>query len=162
MKNRDNRKDISNLNMPIIKAIQWYIVDSEERVELNDENIDDIRRITQYAIRGLEKLQNDTYHEDLTIKIILQYFINLLRSALNDEYDNVSVIKSELEHDKNILSDKIKNNFDPNILTSIAKNFDDAEASSNDLNAYIECVHKLLINRDMTFTKMMKEVNTIL
>ena len=159
---RDSRIDISNLNTPLIKAIKWYILDGEEKAIMDKEMINSIKIISRFAILGLTKLQHTTYHNDITIKIILQYFINLLNDAINNEWKDENCIKTD---SNNILSDKIKNNFEAQTINSIAKMLNDADKNKNsqeDVMALIDCVHHLLINRDVGFVKLMQDFNTIL
>lgn len=163
MKNGDSRVDISNLNIPFLKAIKWYIIENTEMASMDKDTIESIRIITHFAIKGMLKLQNCTYHNDNTIKIILQYFINLLRDSLNGIWHEENCVK--IDNHTNILSDKIKNNFDPHMINSIAKMLSDADSfedSQEDINALIDCAHRLLINRDTVFVRMMKEINTTL
>lgn len=163
MKNGDSRIDISNLNTPFLKAIKWYILDNSEKAAMDEELANSIKTITEFTIRGLMKLQNHTYNNDNAIKIILQYFINLLSEALDGIWKEESSVK--MDHNNNILSDKIKNNYEAHTINSIAKMLSDAdkiENSQEDINALIDCAHKLLINRDTVFVKMMKEINTTL
>lgn len=160
MKNGDNRKDISNLNAPFFKAIKWYILESTDRANLDEETSLSIRIITQFAIKGLTKMKNNTYNSDISIKLIIQYLINMLTCALQDNWTEDNYIKPD---NNGILSDKIKNNFETHTINSIAKMLNDCnkiEGSNEDINVLIECVHKLLINRDLIFVKMMKDINT--
>jgi hypothetical protein len=92
----------------------------------------------------------------------LQYFINLIRNALNGTWNEDDTLKNCM--DNKYLSDKIRSNFDEQTINSIAKMLTDAYAlkDSQDVNALVECSHKLLMNRDQTFVKLMKEVNTTL
>jgi hypothetical protein len=159
---RDSRIDISNLNMPFVKAIKWYILEGNEKAHMDKEMNDSIRTITRFTILGLTKLQDTTYNNDITIKIILQYFINLLKDALNDTWKDEKCVKTD---SNNILSDKIKNNFEASIIISIAKMLTDANKMKifqDDVTALIDCVHQLLINRDTIFVKLMQEFNTVL
>lgn len=162
MKNGDSRTDISNLNTSFLKAIKWYILDCPERAALDQETENSVRIITQFTIKGLMKLQSCTYNNDSTIKIILQYFIILFRNALDGVWNEDHIVKMD---NNNILSDKIKNNFEPHTINSIAKILTDADNMENSLDniaALIDCAHHLLINRDTVFVKMMKEINTVL
>ena len=163
MKNGDSRIDISNLYDSFIKAIKWYIIDNPEKAVMSEEISTNITVLTQFTIRGLIKLQHCTYNNDNAIKIILQYFINLLRDALKGIWDEDSCVK--IDSNNNILSDKIKNNIEPHTINSITKMLHDAdklENSQEDINALINCAHRLLINRDAVFVKIMKEINTTL
>ena len=164
--NGDTRNNIANLVVPLIKVIKWYILDSSEKIKMDEELNNSIQKIIQYAIKGLVKLQSETYDSDITIYIILQHFIDLLRDAKAGIYRKESYQK--FSNDKNLIADKIKNNFDPYIINSISKMLDDAgkmvgdEYLERDMLALIDCVHKILVNRDEDFTKMMKEINTTL
>ncbi|BCS82923.1 hypothetical protein QLL95_gp1200 [Cotonvirus japonicus] len=160
MKNGDSRIDISNLYVPIIKAIKWYILDGQEKINLDEQTKNNILIISKFTILGLIKLQS-TYNSDGSIKIILQYLINLLRNALNDNWNEDDCVK--IDGNVNILSDKIKNNIESQTIGSIAKILLDTEKmidSKEDVDALIDCAHKLLVNRDKTFVKMMIEINT--
>lgn len=174
MRNGDSRIDISHLNTPLIRAVEWYIVDGDDRIEMDAELIDSIQRIAGYAIQGLTKLQNCTYQSDNSIRIILQYFINILNDAQAGTWDASRYVKTD---PNSVLSEKIKHNFDANTVHSISRMFDDATriAASphdalikggrgviEDVNALVDCSHKLLLNRDHVFVKMMKEINTTL
>lgn len=161
MKNRDSRKDISTLNTPFLKAIKWYILDNTEKIDMDNELSNCIRIITQFAINGLIKLQIHTYSKDDTTRIILQYFINMLTSALDSTWDEKSYIGPNINI--GFLTDKIKHNYDPSIIISIAKMLSDInipEKSKQNTKTLIECVHQLLINRDYEFVKLMRDINT--
>ncbi len=164
MINGDNRRDISNLNTPLLKVIKWYILDNDEKTIFADSKVgESIRAITFYAIQGLRKSQNITYNSDMSLKIILQYFINILTCALDGKWDETHVAKTQSEG--SILTDTIKNNYDSKVMNSIAKMLTDADQSMNspsDVSIMIDCVHRLLRNRDNQFVNMMKELNTVL
>lgn len=163
MKNGDSRIDISYLNTPFIKAIKWYILDGTEKIPMDEETSESIRTIAKFAIKGLIKMQKFTYGNDLAVKIMLQYFINMLRNALNGVWSDDDYIKSDSQ--TNVLANRIKNNYDPHIINSISKILNDADEivdSHDDINALVDCAHRLLINKDNLFAKMMKEINTTL
>ena len=162
-KNGDSRYDLSYLETPFLKAIKWYILDTDEKAEMDEELSNNIRIITTFAVKGLEKLQKNTYHNDRGVKITLQYFINLFRDALSGSWNEDNVVK--MDYDNSILSEKIKNNFEPQIINSIAQTLTDADKmgkSIEDINALVDCSHNLLINRDNVFVKLMKDINTTL
>lgn len=161
--NRDSRIDISNLNTPFIKAIHWYLVEGAEKAKMDRTLELSIRTIASFTVKGLIKLQEKTYSDDLSIRIIIQYFINLLTSALNGSWTEDSCSKIDRNH--NILSDRIKYNYEEQTVISIAKMLTDADnikQSQEDVQALTDCVHKLLINRDTQFVKLMQDVNTSL
>lgn len=163
MKNGDSRIDISHLNTPLMKAVKWYILDGPEKIQMNDETYVSIRTIAKFAIKGLIKMQHSTYGNDLAIKLILQYFINMLRDALANIWSEDDYVMSDSH--VNTIGLNIKNNYDPHIINSISKILNDANAivnSQNDVDALIDCAHKLLINKDNSFVKMMRDINTSL
>jgi len=158
----DNRKDMSNINTPLLKVIKWYILDTDERISFIDDKVaSSIKIIAFYAIKGLKKAQSTTYSNDMSMKIILQYFINMLNSALNGTWSEDFIIKNPTEG--TILSDTIKKNYDAHTINTIAKMLTDADQSNNlqsNINVLVECIHKLLMNRDIEFANLMKEINT--
>lgn len=157
----DSRVDIANLYPALYKTVKWYLLENPEKIILNKETDDSIKIITMFAIKGLIKLQTVTYQNDMAIKIILQYLINMLKDALANEWKDENCIKTE--NSSNVLSDKIKNNYEVHTINSISKMLVDAEKidnSQDDINALIDCAHKLLLNRDSAFVKLMKDINT--
>lgn len=163
MKNGDSRIDISYLNTPLIKVVKWYILDNPEKIIMDQETTDSIRTITKYAIKGLIKMQAFTYYNDIAIKIIIQYLINMLKDALAGIWTEEDHVKSDTH--TNSLASRIKNNYDVHTVNSICKILNDANSmieSPDDINALVECAHKLLVNKDSLFVKMMKEINTTL
>jgi hypothetical protein len=164
MINGDTRKDISYLNMPILKAIKWYILENDERIAPQDNSIlENIKIITSFSIKGLKKIQALTYGSDTSTKIILQYFINILNDAMDNNWNDDSIVKYNGEG--SILTDTIKNNYDSHTLQSVAKMLQDADkqgiAHAN-TGVLVKCAHELLINRDNDFISLMKEINTIM
>lgn len=162
MINGDTRRDMSNLYAPLIKVIKWYVLDGPEKIIMDETLKNAMNIIVNFCIKGLQKTQNVTYEKDMNMRITLQYFINLLRDASNGIWNEDNIVKMIGEN--NILSDKIKNNYDSKILNSIAKMMVDANDIHNSQNndALVDCIHKLLLNRDEEFVKTMKEFNTIL
>lgn len=165
MVNGDNRRDISHLYTAILKMIKWYVHDNPEKIVMTPSLKNDMDIIIGYCIKGLHKTQTITYEDDLMIKILLQYFINLITDAisgiLND--DNLLDVR-ESPYEPNILQNKIKNNYDPKMINSIAKMMKDADEIDSDSNTavLVDCIHKLLLNRDDVFVKTMKDINTVL
>lgn len=157
MSHGDTRHNISNLDIPIILAIKWYILDTESQ----DENVNQsFKTIARYSTRGLMKLQKYTYKKDKSIKLILQYLIILLQSALDGTWDNKLIMKYDEDH--TLFEEKVRQNFESQIINSIAKMFNDAEQikhSSKDVHALVNCVHNLLNNRDDDFAKIIDEIN---
>lgn len=163
MKNGDSRRDIVMLHIPFLKAIKWYIIESNEKAQMDKGLAESIRNIVQYTIRGLSKLQNSTYHTDNGIKIILQYFINMFNDAINNNWSDEKIVPLDHPNEPNILTEKIKNNIDPQIIHSISKMLRDANEmkdSPDDIKVLVDCIHNLLINRDNMFVKMMRNINT--
>lgn len=161
----DTRRDISYLNIPLIKAIKWYIIKSEERIIPADDSVfEHMRTIATYAIKGLQKVQNHTYGDDVGIRIIIQYFINLLTNAMNNTWSDDETVKntsSQSDALGSLIADTIKYNYDANTIQSISKMLTDADQKNiQNTNALTECIHKILINRDTEFVALMKEIHT--
>lgn len=159
MRNGDTRRDISYLLTPVVKGIRWYILRVEDDA-IRIDTLRSIRKITEFAIKGLEKMQKYTYEKDLGVQIIIQYLINLFTDSINNEWSESKLCT--IEHE-NILSEKIRLNIDQEMINSIAKMLVDASnfiGTQNNIEAMVECVHKLLLNRDEIFVSMMKEINT--
>lgn len=159
MQNGDSRVDISYLNMPLMRAAEWYIAD-QGKLEISETTSAEIKIITEFAIRGLSKLQNSTYRTDLVVRIILQHFINMLRDAYRGNWDNNRCVGTDTNSP---LTEKIRSGFDATIVHTIAVTLQDANEplkSAKDVQALIECGHKILNNRDETFSELMREVTT--
>ena len=166
--NGDSRKDISHLYPPILKAIKWYILESDEQVHMDDQMKKDMMIIVKYSIKGLQKIQEITYENDVSVKLILQYFINLLRDASNGIYSDDNTLK--ITGETNVLSNTIKNKYNPDVIKSIANMMKDvdkniqqkSQQTPTDVTVLIDCIHKLLMSMDDSFVKIMKNFNTVL
>lgn len=161
----DTRRDISYMNMPLIKAIKWYIIKGDDRIIPSDDSLlEELRTISYFAIKGLQKIQSSTYNDDIGIKIIIQYFINLLSNAMNNTWSEDEIVKNNSSDTLgSIIADTIKYNYDPNTIKSISKMLSDADqkgTSSHNVNALTECIHKILVNRDTEFVALMKDIHT--
>lgn len=159
---QDTRWDISHINAPLIKAIRWYIYNGDEQIVFVDGNISNsIKIIALYAIKGLTRIQNTTYSDDNAMKMILQYLINMLKMALDGIWSKEYVVNNP--NDNTPLTELIKNNYLPTEITNISNMLSEANklnTTSLDISAQIECIHKLLINRDTNFCNLMKDINT--
>lgn len=163
LKNRDAGSDISHLNVPFIKAMKWYVLECDERMEMSNETRKGILLICDYAILSLKKLQTSTYENDYPVKLILQHFVNMFNNAIKNKWDDEMCMDPQSE--EGILTDKIKNNIDENKIKSICTSLTDAGQETNtpnEIDAYVECIHKLLNDRDISFVQMMRNINTIL
>jgi hypothetical protein len=161
IKNGDCRLDIANLYYPIFKAIKWYLLDNTEKVFMDEETKKNIQVIFSFAIKGLEKMMNFTYYDDISIRIILQYLINLIKDAIEGIWNEARYIIPE---NSGILGERVKNNFDAQTINSIAKMLIDCETIDNsphDVKILVDCIHKLLINREISFSRLLKSINNI-
>lgn len=160
MKNGDIRLDISNLNSSLLKCLKWYVLDGPERLVLDKKTLDAIQVIAQYAIKGFIKLQTGVYRDHQPVRIIIQYFINMIHDALDGVWDETRYIN----HDsRGSLSERIKVGIDPLVIQSIGEMLINASKMEyGNVNAIVDCVHQILINRDTEFVKMMREVNTLI
>lgn len=162
MKNGDSRIDLSNLNGPLFRASQWYIVNGEESADMSDSTRNAMRCIMQFCIKGLTKMQTHTYKDDMSMTLILQYLINMLRDGLEDVWDESRYI-TKSDGDKT-LSDTIKGNFDDTFIKSAAEMLTNADNNTDedDISPIITCLHNLLINRDTKFVNTMRTINTVI
>lgn len=159
-KNGDIRLDISHLNGSLFKCLQWYVIESPDRMPLSQKTLDSIRTIVEYAIKGLLKLQTGVYRDHQPVRIIIQYFINMINDALDGVWDETRYIHLDV---RSSLSERIKACVDEQIIQSIASMLLDASRMNHgNVNAIVDCVHQILSNRDVVFVRMMREVNTIL
>lgn len=152
MKNGDTRHDISMLVVPIIKALQWYIIDSPLKLTLPKDVFENIKIIMHFSINGLYKLQQTTYCEDLGIKIIMQYLINLMKDSLNNNmivdnlFDLYAKDNDNYKGIKNLLDNKIVNN-----VAHMLINCKESLPNQKNADILIECINKILINLDKQF-----------
>src|ERR1700747_979429 len=58
-KNADNRNDIEQLYLPIIKAMKWYVVedDNEYLDDMDNDIRHNIKKIAKYSLEGIKRLQ---------------------------------------------------------------------------------------------------------
>lgn len=160
LKNGDIRLDISHLNGSLRKCLQWYVIEGLDRMPLSQTTLNSIRIIAGYAIQGLVKLQTGVYRDHQPVRIIIQYFINMINDALDGVWDESRYIYQDV---RNSLSERIKACVDEQIVQSISNMLIDASKMEyGNVNAVVDCVHQILLNRDIEFVKMMKEVNTLL
>lgn len=141
----DSRMEIANLNLPIIKAIKWYILDGDEKSEMDEITNESIKVITNFAVKGLKKMQKDTYVDDISIKIILQYLINILENAINNKWDEKFCVTQN--NSENILTNKIKNDYDPHIIKSISVLLSDTDNINEKINGLINESDRINNNR---------------
>lgn len=154
----DSRMEIANLNTPIIKAIKWYILDGNEKSEMDENTNESVKIIANFAVKGLKKMQKDTYVDDISIKIILQYFINILENAINNKWDeNFCIVTSNSDL---LLTNKIKNDYDPHIIKSISVLFSDTENINEKINELLNESDRINNNRrDINFQPIGININ---
>ena len=164
--NRDCRSDIANLDRPIHKCIEWFIVRSDNSSEMNQQTHDNLILIANFAVNGLAKMRDQTYETDNSIRIILQYFINNLTNALGGTYNAIDAVPHNVN---NILCNKIKI-CDVDIIKCIAETLQTASCEkpqddednivANNTATTLRFAHQLLMNRDKMFVEMMQTINT--
>lgn len=158
--NRDSREDIYLLYQPIIKSIKWYLMsEDKESVSIDDDTRNNIKVIAQFAILGLEKLQQ-TY-KDGNVVLTIQLYRNYLRHAVEGTFvedDLFKVVDSDIG-----VADKIKSNYESNEVRQISTLFKDSNeniANNQKVETYILCVKNLLAARDKIFQTLMYEIKT--
>jgi hypothetical protein len=154
----DGKNDISTLYNPILKAIDWYVLNKDD-----DINIEPIRNIIKYAIIGLDKLQ--TTYENGNVILAIKFLKNNLNMCLNDNFtinDFVSI--NEIKDTENVINyDKIKKiwtnekiNIISNQLDIINKNIN----VPNSLEHLLKSIKAQLMDIDSRFQNLVENMNT--
>jgi hypothetical protein len=153
----DSRDDLWFIYSPIIKAIEWYLVDDKFDKEMKDAIID----IMKHTIYGIEKLQH-TYREG-NVVLSLQLMKNLITDALESKLNNDHIYVIRQTTDGITLGDSIRENIDRNDINNIRSLLKEASNNQNDINKlriYVEPIKKLLNIRDQQFQAIMYRINT--
>lgn len=154
----DGKNDISTLYNPILKAIDWYILNRDE-----DINIEPIKNIIKYAIIGLDKLQS-TY-ENGNVILAIKFLKNNLNMCLNDNFTiDDFVFINEIKNTENVINyDKIKKiwtnekiNIISNQLDIINKNIEVPDS----LEHLLKSINAQLMDIDTRFQNLVENMNT--
>jgi hypothetical protein len=119
----------------------------------------DMYTIVKFAILGLEKMKDNIYSDDITLKIVLQYLITMMSLAINNKWDEDQIVKSTYT---NVLSEKIKHNIDSIIVDSVCKNLVDADNLALASFTTMEQQSKDMTNNKNTMNNEIRERDIIL
>jgi hypothetical protein len=156
----DGKNNISTLYNPILKAIDWYILNKDE-----DINIEPIKNIIKYALIGLDKLQS-TY-ENGNVILAIKFLKNNLNMCLNnnftvDDFNNINEIKNT----ENVINyDKIKNiwtNEKINIISDQLDIINDNKDVPESLEHLLKSIRAQLMDIDSRFQNLVQNMNTSL
>ncbi len=117
--NGDNREDIHNIYNPIIKALEWYDLDSDE-----------IQTIFKFCVKGVEKLKN-TYEPNSTISHSLEYYINFINNSFNQKKNVKEETNTILIQLKNLWNER-EINIVTNLLLQLEESNDESLISALD------------------------------
>lgn len=165
LKNADTRENISQIYVPIIKALKWYVLteDPEYYVNLSKETSVFITDICGYAIVGLKKLQNTYGSHPSLVTMALQLCINIINDAIVHNKIDYNHLINQNDVSENGLADKIKshcNEINTRKLREFYYNLYNADLSTVDHATYIECVTSILDAEDRKFQDFMYRINT--
>jgi hypothetical protein len=153
--NGDCKDDIYMLYNPILKAIEWYIINDKSEEVIN---------IIKYTIEGLNKLEN-TY-KDGNIVLVIKFLKNNLKLCFGDDLTIENFYKfNELEEieetviNYNIIKklwteDKIK--LISNQFIVLDKNKDDESG----MEFFLKSMKTLLMDIDSKFQELVKNMNS--
>lgn len=156
----DGKNNISTLYNPILKAIDWYILNKDE-----DINIEPIKNIIKYALIGLDKLQS-TY-ENGNVILAIKFLKNNLNMSLNDNFtvNDFNEI-NEIKNTENVINyDKIKNiwtNDKINIISDQLDIINENKDIPESLEHLLKSIRAQLMEIDSRFQNLVQNMNTIL
>lgn len=183
--NRDGKDDISILYNPIIKSIEWYILNNElcdndlnddsDNVDLDDEKNNDlankknneryIKNIISHAIIGLDRLQ-ETYGDGNVI-LAIKFLKNNLKMSLTNDFSMEKFIQfNEIGPENNGINyAKIRKIWKIDKIRLVSNQFDLLDKNVSD-NSDIECLLKSLksqlMDTDLKFQEIVKSINSVL
>jgi hypothetical protein len=182
--NGDGKDDISILYNPIIKSIEWYVLndklcnDSDNLNELDNldkiDHINDINEkthiryinnIISHAIIGLDRLQ-ETYGDGNVI-LAIKFLKNNLKMSLRNDFSIEEFVKfNEIKAENNGINySKIKQIWKIDKIRLVSNQFDLLDKHLND-NSDIECLLKSLksqlMDTDLKFQEIVKSINSVL
>jgi hypothetical protein len=176
----DGREDISMLFIPIMKAIEWYLIDRESKIEENINRCDILKDIMLFSSKGLKKLQQ-TYSQNGSnnnVNLTLQLYIKYIHETLNnkmtlkeahkiysqhtyfveneDELNSSKINVSPTVIDENV----VKKQFSNDILATISSTLKlcDQTKNENCLKSYITSINALIQSQDDKFKDLILHV----
>jgi hypothetical protein len=180
----DSKNDISVLYNPILKAIKWYILCNNERLQSVDgdvninfeENVEEkyksdnifklrsIKNIFTHAIKGLTKLIDTYEYGNVTLSI--KFIKNNIKMCIDDNYNIEQFINfNEIDEiDDNVINyEKIRQIWRNDKINLISRQFDLLDKSENDttgIEYLIKSINLQLMEIDMKFQDLVKTMNS--
>jgi hypothetical protein len=165
----DGKNDISTLYNPILKAIEWYILQNNE-----DDNkiiVSSVKNIIKYTIIGFTKLQHTYIDGNVTLAI--KFLKNNLKLSLKDNLSinelmdiNEMDINEMNEPEKNVVNySKIKDIWNIDKIKLISKQFDLLDKNKHDpssLEFSLKSLKSQLMDTDSKFQELVKNMNSCL
>lgn len=169
----DGKNDISTLYNPILKAIEWYIIQNNDSVYVEDEEIDDnktiiiaVKNIIKYTIIGFTKLQYTYIDGNVTLAI--KFLKNNLKICLKNNFTmNELMNLNEMDElEKNVINySKIKDIWNIDKIKLISKQFDLLDKNKHDpssLEYLLKSMKSQLMETDAKFQELVKNMNSCL
>lgn len=164
-----SKDQIFLLHNPIIKAIEWYILNKK-----SEELTSSVKNIIYFAINGLEKLKKTYKDKDTDGNVILaiQFLINNLKLSLIDNFsvDMFSLFngieKEQVEKPSHILNyEKIQEIWNLDTIRNISNQLtlcDKNKLNILDIDFMLESLSLMLRNTDAKFKKLVNDMNEML
>jgi hypothetical protein len=158
--NGDGKNDVSILYNPIIKAIEWYILENR----LEDQFVY-IKNIIIHAIFGLEQLQ-ETYGDGNVI-LAIKFLKNNLKMCLTENF-TIELFKdfNEIRENNNSINYvPIKNLWNSENIKLVSNHFDLLDKNmkeQSDMSCLLKSLKSQLMDTDLKFQELVKSINTSL
>lgn len=153
--NGDNRNDLHNLHNPILKALEWFV--------LNNVKIDFIFR---KSIEGIQKFM-ESYNKNSVVYHSLKHYSDIIENNLSTNLiDDENYITEINDIDNSIYKNLLNlwNNNDIIIIYNLILEIDTYFKNKDDINInnYINLIEQFLINKDNNVFHICLEKSTIL
>ena len=132
----DNREDLHNLYVPIIKSIEWYW---DEKTE--------IKHLFNYAINGLENLKS-SYPKNSTITHTLDLYIRHLISKDINTFNNREL---KFTQDDNMIHDYLKklwNQREIHIVIELLLEYNNKKTENKDERQILNSIFELTMAKE--------------
>lgn len=186
----DGQNDISTLYNPILKAIEWYILQNEnDEDDEEDEKDDDkernysislerdndviyetklsaVKNIIEHAIIGFTKLQY-TYG-DGNVTLAIKFLKNNLRVSMEDNFtmDKFMKLNEMDEPEENVINySKIKEIWKEDRIKLVSRQFDLLDKNKHDVSSLeylLKSMKSQLMDTDTKFQDLVKNMNSCL
>ena len=146
----DNREDLHNLYVPIIKSIEWYW---DEKTE--------IKHLFNYSIIGLQNLRS-SYPKNSTITHTLDLYIHHLITKQTKTFQNKEI---EMSNDDNMIHEYLKKLWNPreiHIVIEMLLEYDNKRKTNIVEQQILNSILDLTMVKEKKLTLFLKEHLTTL